>query len=219
MLPEIFDVQTTIYYGFTERCQKTKFPDGELSVDCRPFPTKDSDACDGRERSFCTLWSTANYVSYLAIGFGAVACVAIIFGVSTHSRRKRIWKVVAALIGLHGKLESSNISRTGTHFIPTLNLNASGVSQLVTFVLVTDMYRLRNFPLSVIARPHLGRLRRWNELYHAIDFHKGFSWYLNLLSWVLSVATTIVIIYTGVAASRGERWAAGNRVSYGAIPR
>jgi len=178
VLPKVFDVQTTIYYGFTERCQRSEFPDGDISLKCRLFPTKDSDACDQTYRSFCTLWSTASYISYLAIGFGAVACTAIIFGVSTHSRRKRIWKVVAVLIALHG------------------------VSQLVTFSLVTDMYRLGNFPLSVIANSHL-----------------GFSWYLNLLSWILSATATMVIVYTGVAASRGERWAAGNRVSYGAIPR
>jgi len=177
-LPEIFGVQTTVYYGFTERCQETKFPDGNLSLKCQPFPTKDSDACDETYSSFCTLWSTASYVSYLAVGFGAVACTAIVFGVSTHSRRKRIWKAVAALIALHG------------------------VSQLITFILVTDMYRLKNFPLSMIT-----------------DSHLGFSWYLNLLSWVLSVTTTVVVVCTGVAASRGERWAAGNRrVSYGAIP-
>ena len=48
---------------------------------------------------------------------------------------------------------------------------------------------------------------------------EGFSWYLNLLSWNLSVVVAAVIVYTGVAASRGERWASGNRVSYGAIPR
>lgn len=174
----MFDVQTTIYYGFTERCQKSELPDGDLSLKCRPFPDKDSDACDQAYGSFCTLWSTASYVSCLAIGFGAVACTAIIFGVSTHSRRKRIWKVAAVLIALHG------------------------VSQLVTFILVTDMYRLGNFPLSMIAKSHL-----------------GLSWYLNLLSWTLSMTATVVIVYTGLAASRGERWAAGNRVSYGSISR
>lgn len=178
VLPKIFDVQTTVYYGFTKRCQRAEFPDGEVSLKCQPFPTKDSDACDQKYGSFCTLWSTASYISYLAIGFGAVACTAIAFGVSTHSRRKRIWKVVAALIALHG------------------------LSQLVTFILVTDTYRLGNFPLSTFATSRL-----------------GYSWYLNLLSWVLSMATTVVILYTGVAASRGERWAAGNRVSYGSIPR
>jgi len=176
VLPDILSIRTTVYYGFIERCEKTEFPDRDSTLDCREFPIKDADGCDRRYGSFCTLWSTASYVSYLAIGFGAVTCVAIVFGVSTHSRRKRIWKAIAVLIALHG------------------------VSQLVTFIIVTDTYRLGNFPLSLIANSHF-----------------GFSWYLNLLSWVLSVATTVIIVYTGVAASRGERWAAGNRVSYGAI--
>ena len=101
-LPEVFNVRTTVYYGFAERCEETELPDHDLVLECRPFPIKDSDACDRTYRSFCTLWFTASYASYLAIGFGAVTCVAIVFGVSTHSRRKRVWKVVAALIALHG---------------------------------------------------------------------------------------------------------------------
>ena len=106
-----------------------------------------------------------------------------------------------------------------------LDLATLGISQLVTFILVTDLYRLRNFPLSAIADPHLGKLLHNTTLTRYVvplvltNFVQGFSWYLDLLSWVLSVTTTVVIIYTGVAASRGERWAAGNRVSYGAIPR
>ena len=101
----------------------------------------------------------------------------------------------------------------------TLGLGALGVSQLATFILVTDMYRLRNFPLSLIAHTHLGMSNHLStsRTMVFIPCSQGFSWYLNLLSWVLSVATTAVIVYTGVAASRGERWAAGNRVSYGTI--
>ena len=56
----------------------------------------------------------------------------------------------------------------------TLDLNILGVLQLVTFVLVTDMYRLGNFPLSVIANPHLGRLCHFNRLCRGIDFDKVF---------------------------------------------
>ena len=106
-LPEVLNIRTTVYYGFTERCEETEFPGHDLAPGCRPFPTKDSDGCDRTYRSFCTLWSTAGYLSYLAIGFGAVACAAIIFGVSTHSRRKRIWKVVATLVALHGACKPS----------------------------------------------------------------------------------------------------------------
>lgn len=153
-LPEVLGVQTTVYYGFAERCEENKFSDNGPRVSgCRPFPTKDSDACDQTYRSFCTLWSTASYVSYLAIGFGIITCAAIVFGVSTHSRRKRIWKVVAALIALHGARKSLGI-RGPTPLI--WDLNALGISQLATFALVTDLYRLRNFPLSPIAHSHLG---------------------------------------------------------------
>jgi hypothetical protein len=113
VLPELLNLRTTIYYGFTQRCEEIRYPGSDrdlLSFECRPFPTKDSDGCDGANESFCTLWYTAGYVSYLALGFGAVACSAIVFGVSTHSRRKRIWKVVAALIALHGTPESCSVS-------------------------------------------------------------------------------------------------------------
>ena len=131
----------------------TKFPDHDrTTTECRPFPTKDSDACDRAYRSFCTLWSTASYFSYLAIGFGAVTCAAIVFGVSTHSRRKRIWKVVAATIGLHGTFDPVHTWKT----LLTLDADVPGVSQLVAFIFVTDLYRLQNFPLSPITDSHLG---------------------------------------------------------------
>ena len=155
-LPKVLDIQITVYYGFTERCEKTEFPDRDSALECRPFPAKDSDACERTYRSFCTLWSTAGYISYLAIGFGAVACVAIIFGVSTHSRRKRIWKVIAALVALHGACKYSDTC-SARRLIPfTLGLNTSGVSQLVAFILVTDVYRLGNFPLSFTTQSRLG---------------------------------------------------------------
>lgn len=134
MLPEILNIRTTVSYGFTERCEEIRYPGSDrdlVSFECRPFPIKDSDKCDGTYKSFCTLWYTAGYVSYLALGFGAVACLAIVFGVSTHSRRKRIWKVVAALIALHGTPESSSISGTretltvlvaGFRYLPTCHV-------------------------------------------------------------------------------------------------
>ena len=99
---------------------------------------------------------------------------------------------------------------------------ASGVSQLATFILVTDMYRLGNFPLSLAAHSHLGMSSGLSACRIAVTFIttylQGFSWYLNSLSWVLAVAVSVIIVYTGAAANRGERWAAGNRMLYGAIP-
>ena len=124
MLPKVLNIQITVYYGFAERCEETEFPDHDSALGCRPFPTKDSDGCDRTYRSFCTLWSTAGYISYLAIGFGAVACAAIVFGVSTHSRRKRIWKVVATLVALHGTCKSSSSCSARSPIPLTLGLDA-----------------------------------------------------------------------------------------------
>jgi len=40
----------------------------------------------------------------IAIGFSAVSLAAIIFGVTTHSRRRRIWRAVAGLVTMAGEL-------------------------------------------------------------------------------------------------------------------
>ena len=61
------------------------------------------DGCEDENKAFCMIWSTAGYFSELGIGFGAVSCLAILFGVTTHSRRRRIWKSVSALVSLHGQ--------------------------------------------------------------------------------------------------------------------
>ena len=42
-----------------------------------------------------------------------------------------------------------------------------GLSQLVTFILVTDTYRLGNFPLSTFATSRLGMLYYINEMSYA----------------------------------------------------
>ncbi len=69
---------------------------------CRSFPARVKDACEKENQSFCVMWTTAGYLSELATGFGAVSTLAIVFGVTTHSRRRRIWKTIAGLVALHG---------------------------------------------------------------------------------------------------------------------
>jgi len=39
----------------------------------------------------------------IAIWILAVALAAIVFGVTTHSRKRRIWKVVAGLVSMAGE--------------------------------------------------------------------------------------------------------------------
>ena len=61
------------------------------------------DGCEDDNKAFCMIWSTAGYFGELGIGFGAVSCLAILFGVTTHSRRRRIWKSASVLVALHGE--------------------------------------------------------------------------------------------------------------------
>ena len=54
----------------------------------------------------------------------------------------------------------------------TLGPNALGASQLATFILVTDTYRLGNFPLSLAAHSRLGMSN---------DSQLKPSWHLSML--------------------------------------
>ncbi len=45
---------------------------------------------------------------------------------------------------------------------------------------------------------------------HLVPF-TGPAWYINILSWVSSIFIVFGVIWTGKAADKGHRWAAGNR--------
>jgi len=112
--------KTTIRYGLMERCQHKVIQDGSLKyvVDkCRPFPLRVRDHCEEENRNFCVAFTSARYSTELGIGFAAMALVALLIGVSTHSRRRRIWRAVAGLVVLHA------------------------IFQLVAFGLITEIYR------------------------------------------------------------------------------
>jgi len=175
----VFGSKFTVKYGLLERCERSHIvipsPDGRpdshlewTDYKCRPFPTRVSDRCDKENKGFCIAWTTAGYLSELGVLMAVVASLAIIFGVSTHSRRRRIWRVVAGFVALHTAL------------------------QISTFAIVTDIYNNDTYPLFQQARP-------------------GASYVLNVVSWVVGVLVTVGVIVTGISASRGHRWAAGNR--------
>jgi hypothetical protein len=95
-----------------ERCQRSvvSIPGpskgGHLEYtdyECRPFPLSVQDKCDDENRLFCAVWTSAHYFTELGIGFAGMALVALLIGVSTHSRRRRVWRAVAGLVILHGK--------------------------------------------------------------------------------------------------------------------
>jgi hypothetical protein len=109
--PEIFNTKITTTYGLSQRCEQqiTRIPGPNgrgkfeyTDFECRNFPAKVADHCEQENEAFCAAWTSARYVVELAIWCSALSLCAIVFGVSTHSRRRRIWRAVAGLVLLHG---------------------------------------------------------------------------------------------------------------------
>ncbi|KAF8554188.1 hypothetical protein OG21DRAFT_1440801, partial [Imleria badia] len=173
---DIPNATSTIRYGLMERCERSvvtipgpskgRFEYSDYQ--CRPFPLKVQDGCENGNRLACAEWVSAQYFTELGIGFAAMALVALLVGVSTHSRRRRVWRAVAGLVLLHA------------------------IFQLVTFVLVTELYSKNSFADFEHAKPGLGYV-------------------FNAVSWVAGFLVGSAVIVTGVAADRGHKWAAGNR--------
>jgi len=157
--------EMSVRYGLRESCVKQDI--FESSYECRQFPDRSEDKC-ANNRRFCTEWSTAAYLSEIALWFTGLTVLAIMFGVSTHSRRRRIWKAVAGFILF------------------------DAVLQLVTFSMITDLYRTSDFPPFDYAKPSTG-------------------YYLNVATWVIGMFAFLGVLTTGLAAGKGQRWAIGNR--------
>lgn len=108
--PEVLRTKITITYGLSQRCERTltSIPgrnNGKWEYsdyECRKFPAKVADGCEDENEGFCSAWISASFFDELAIWCAAASLVAILFGVSTHSRRRRIWRAVAGLVFLHG---------------------------------------------------------------------------------------------------------------------
>jgi hypothetical protein len=103
--------RTVVRYGLTKRCERqvVRVPDSSgdwqdvfTAFKCRDFPKSVSDRCEKENRLFCVGWTTAGYMAHLAVGYGTMALLALLIGVSTHSRRRRVWKAVAGLVTLNG---------------------------------------------------------------------------------------------------------------------
>ncbi|EAU91657.1 hypothetical protein CC1G_09339 [Coprinopsis cinerea okayama7 len=129
-------------YGLHRTCELTitQVPgpgegDGKITYrnnECRPFPNKVKDDCDGKNQGFCAVWTGAAYVDYVSVGFGALALLSILFGMSTRSRRMRVWRALAGLA-----------------MMQTL-------SQVITFAMITDTHRRHRYPGFEHARPGMG---------------------------------------------------------------
>jgi len=135
---EILYTKITMTYGLTQRCELivTEVPgpshEGNISYrkyECRDFPASVTDGCEKENKAFCAAWTSAGYLDQIAIGFAALSLVAILFGVSTHSRRRRIWTAVAGLVLFQA------------------------ACQIATFGIITEMYRRDSYPSFEHARP------------------------------------------------------------------
>jgi len=135
---EVLYTKITVKFGLYERCQLTisEIPSGAgngkisyKNYECRHFPGSVTDKCEKENKSFCGAWISAGYIDELAIGFASVSLVAILFGVTTHSRRRRIWRAVFGLL----------LFQT--------------VCQIATFALITDLYYNSNYSSFDHARP------------------------------------------------------------------
>ncbi|KAJ3866589.1 hypothetical protein EV359DRAFT_36321 [Lentinula novae-zelandiae] len=139
--PEILHTQITVRYGLTTLCElkHVSIPGSDnnskfeySSYDCRPFPKRVQDGCEEENSGFCAAWTSAGYAVEISIGFAVLALFAILIGVSTGSRRRRIWKAVAGLVALQS------------------------VMQIVAFAIVTDTMRTGAFPTFEDAKPGTG---------------------------------------------------------------
>ncbi|KAF8798722.1 hypothetical protein BYT27DRAFT_7202846 [Phlegmacium glaucopus] len=135
---EVLYTRVTVTFGLHERCQLTlsEIPSGDgkgkisyKNYECRHFPGSVTDQCEKENKTFCAAWVSAGYIDELAIGFASVSLVAILFGVTTHSRRRRIWRAVSGLVLFQA------------------------VCQISTFALITEMYYNSNYPSFKQARP------------------------------------------------------------------
>ncbi|KAF8444583.1 hypothetical protein L210DRAFT_3758573 [Boletus edulis BED1] len=143
---------TTIRYGLLQRCERSivSIPgpgNGRLEYSdfqCRPFPLKVQDGCEKENHLACVEWVSARYFTELGIGFASMALVALLIGVSTHSRRRRVWRAVAGLVLLHA------------------------IFQLGAFVLVTELYSRNAFDNFEHAKPGLG------YVFNAVSWVVGF---------------------------------------------
>ncbi|KAG6372286.1 hypothetical protein JVT61DRAFT_7726 [Boletus reticuloceps] len=183
---------TTIRYGLMQRCERSvvSIPgpgNGRLEYSdfqCRPFPLKVQDGCEKENHLACVKWVSARYFTELGIGFASMALAALLIGVSTHSRRRRVWRAVAGLVLLHA------------------------IFQLGAFILMTELYSKNAFDAFEHAKPGKAFSYKRHVWYSPLA---GLGYVFNAVSWVVGFLVGSAVLVTGIAADRGYKWAAGNR--------
>ncbi|KAJ7594153.1 hypothetical protein C8J56DRAFT_926107 [Mycena floridula] len=135
------------YYGLNQLCELKTFSVGSepwTSYSCRQFPLREEGDCSpppnppweepsaNKTTNFCETWTSASYAAELGVGLSAIALMSILVGVSTQSRRRRIWRAVAVLVGLQA------------------------IFQIMAFSIVTHLYQNSALRTFETARPGAG---------------------------------------------------------------
>ncbi len=83
---------------------------------------------------------------------------------------------------------------------------------MIAFIIMSDLYRTSHLPDFDFAYPGERLLcpPSYLAIPHLVLF-TGPAWYIDLLSWVFNFLIVFGVIWTGKAADKGHRWAAGNR--------
>jgi len=86
------------------------------------------------------------------------------------------------------------------------------VCQISTFALITEMYYNSKYPSFNQARPGEFYMRPFAASLISISPRTlGIAYVLHTITWILSIMISFSVLWTGVAADAGHRWAAGNR--------
>jgi hypothetical protein len=201
-----------------ERCERqvVRIPDPDsdwqevyTNFKCRDFPKSVSDRCEKENRLFCVEWTSAGYLAHMAVGFDVLALFSLLIGVSTHSRRRRVWKAVAGFVTFNGAwpIFVWGIFANFRHFPLIIALFS-----MIAFIIVSDLYRTSRLPEFAFVYPGKRLLCPLLSSRSLIPFpFTGPAWYIGMLSWVFSFLIVFGVIWTGKAADKGHKWAAGNR--------
>ena len=96
--------------------------------------------------------------------------------------------------------------------LPYLSPPSLALFSMIAFIIVTDLFRtsgIYDFAYTKFGMAwHLYPLVLHHLIYPSTP---GPAWFINLLSWHFNFIIVFGVIWTGKAADKGHKWAAGNR--------
>ncbi|KAK7472559.1 hypothetical protein VKT23_000674 [Stygiomarasmius scandens] len=172
--PKVVDVQFIYRYGLNQVCELETYGSVQIVHECRKFPSRVKDACEKENSGFCAAWTSAGYAMELSIGFAALSLFTILIGVSTGSRRRRIWKAIAGMVSLHATFGIvafgvvTDVNRTGAY--PSFEYAKPGVAYAFnTFSWIFSVIIAAAVVTTGISAERGHRWAAGNRAYHPID--------------------------------------------------